>query len=451
MKKTPQEKLITKINHLKDDSSIEILSDRVKIRNKIFFRYNDEIIEYTKKRYYPTKKEDIVDDDYITKILLDDKTINILGTNIINPPKGVDIIITAFRALISKQIDTILIGDTNAFEGNTIQISYDLYNEIIKIDKSERDEKKIRFSNRIIPFINDRLGMQLEKLDSEIDYSLLLNEFLTSGEFTEDDILALSAKISSGNLNRIVIEKQITKQAEWLLTNIQNIIDTLPLTTEIAKKLGKKYFGFSKIEISGPEHLLEKILTEFGKTVIFGAPYLINTNKYIVNKSKIQLSRSQFDLILVNHLADIQVVELKRSDKILLEFDYSRNKFYPSSDLSIAISQAERYISAVLHENDEEYLINDMRIRDYLNTLVGGDIQIDICRPSALIVIGVIQNLAKDYDSLSVTKKNKYTKEEYDKNMFQAYKEIKGAFKNIQITTYSELVETARLRLNAVD
>ncbi len=329
MRKTPIEKLKTKITRLKSDSNIEVLNDRVKIRNKIFFKYNESFIEYSKRRYYPTKKDDIVDDNYTTKILLDEKNINILGSNIINPPKGISIVLDSLRNLVSKNINHIIIGDINSLEPNTVQITYELYNEILNIDKSERNEKKVRFSNRIIPFLNDRLGTDLEKFDTEIDYSLLLNEFLTSGEFTNEDILALSDKISSGSLNKIVIEKQIFKQADWLISSMQDIIDTIPLSNDIAKNLGKKNFGFSKIDITGPEHLMEKILTIYGKTIIFGVPFLINTDKYVISKAKKGLSRSQFDLILVNHLADIQVVELKRSDKFLLDYDSSRAKFYP--------------------------------------------------------------------------------------------------------------------------
>jgi hypothetical protein len=39
------------------------------------------------------------------------------------------------------------------------------------------------------------------------------------------------------------------------------------------------------------------------------------------------------------------------------------------------------------------------------------------------------------------------TKKSYDKNAEQAYQELKGSYRNIQVTTYSELIDTARLRL----
>src|SRR5690606_29889303 len=100
-------------------------------------------------------------------------------------------------------------------------------------------------------------------------------------------------------------------------------------------ELGKNYFGYYKKDISGPEHLMEKILAQYGQSTLFGVPALLNTDKYVQYDG--ELSRSQFDLILITHLGDIEVVELKRPDEYLLKCDFSRKKFYPTKDLSIAI------------------------------------------------------------------------------------------------------------------
>jgi hypothetical protein len=77
----------------------------------------------------------------------------------------------------------------------------------------------------------------------------------------------------------------------------------------------------------------------------FGVPAMINTNKYVIHHG--DLSRSQLDLILITHLGDIELVELKRSDEILMDFDFGRKKFYPTKTLAAAISQCERYITTI--------------------------------------------------------------------------------------------------------
>jgi hypothetical protein len=189
---------------------------------------------------------------------------------------------------------------------------------------------------------------------------------------------------------------------------------------------------------------MEMILTKYGKYTIFGVPVLLNTDKYVVHKKG--LPRSQFDIILINHLSDIELVELKKPDTRVLDYDNSRNKFYASKELSVAVSQAERYVSAIYREHDEDYLINGKKIRDFLNEELGGSMNVEIVRPKALIVIGTYQSLVKDYEDLADKDKKKVSKEDYSTNYLQAYKELKDAYKNIHILTYSELIENARTR-----
>lgn len=232
---------------------------------------------------------------------------------------------------------------------------------------------------------------------------------------------------------------------KWLIDTLQGIIDEPHLTVPLAKELGHKYFGFLKTDIKGPEHLMEMILTKYGQYTIFGAPVLLNTDKYVMHK--LGLPRSQFDIILINHLSDLEVVELKRPDAIVLDYDEGRAKFYPSKDLSIAVAQAERYISAVHKDNDEDYKIDSLKIREYINREIGGSMTVEIVRPSALIVMGSYQSLANNYNELSAKAKAKTTLGNYTKNYLQAYKELKNSFRNISITSYSELLDSARTRL----
>src|SRR5690606_19556859 len=154
-----------------------------------------------------------------------------------------------------------------------------------------------------------------------------------------------------------------------------------------------------------------------------------------------------FDLILITHLGDLEDVELKRTDEIILSFDKRRNKFYPSKSLSIAIAQAERYITAVTKDNDEEYKIEDKKIREFVNDKVGGTTFIETIRPTALILIGSWETLSKPYSSLNAEIRSKITEIEYNDNCSRAYREIKNSYRNIKILNYSELLEHARTRL----
>jgi hypothetical protein len=446
MKKTPIEKIETKINSLlKKDDKVLRVKNKVKVGSKVFLEITKETLKYNKWRYFPTKVESIVEVNYYIEIKINDENCLILSSNIINPPYNLDAFIETYNKLTKSEIRTLFLGsETNYVENNTLFLTTKLFNIINHIYSEEGADKQVRVKNRIIPFINNEFGHSIETLEGKIDYNLLLNEFLTNGEVHFTDIADIIDKIDLGDNNKVVIEKQLIKQTKWLVDSIQEIVDTIPLSRAKARELGHKLFGYSKISISGPENLMEQIFADYGKITIFGVPYLLRTKKYVLNSTGI--SRSQFDLIAINTLSDIQVIELKRPDQIILDFDSGRKKFYPSKDLSIAISQSERYISAVYHDNDTDYLIDGKKIRDYLNDLVGGVITIESCRPVALIVIGSFQTIAADYETLPDKVKKGMTISDYNRNYLMAYKEIKNAFKNIQIVTYSELLETARLR-----
>lgn len=446
MKKTPIEKIETKINStLRNDEKITRVKNKLKIGSKVFLEITKETLKYNKWRYFPTKVESIIAGNYYIEIKITNENCPLINSNIINPPYNLEAFLDTFNKLTKSEINRLYLGsDTNYIESNSLFITTKLFTIINHIYREEGSDKQVRVKNRIIPFINNEFEQNIEMLEGKIDYNLLLNEFLINGEVHFTDIAEIIDKIDLGENNKVVIEKQLIKQTKWLVDSIQEIVDTIPLSRAKARELGNKIFGYSKISITGPENLMEQIFADYGKITIFGVPYLLRTKKYVMNSTGI--SRSQFDLIAINTLSDIQVIELKRPDQILLDFDSGRKKFYPSKDLSIAISQSERYLSAVYHDNDTDYLIDGKKLRDYLNDLVGGVVTIESCRPIALIVIGSFQTIAADYESLPEKVKKGMSISDYNKNYLMAYKEIKNAFKNIQIVTYSELLETARLR-----
>lgn len=446
-KKTPLQKWETKVsNLLATDNRFKKVGNKVKFETAILFTYDKKSIRYGKKRCALTKAQPIDTSEYTVTIPLISANLSLIGFNIANPPTPTRYILPFMKQCFGKTFTAMVIGaKENKVSGSTIYLTDELYKIIVNINKEESKDKNLRFSNRLIPFINTSYGLALTTKDANRDYDLLLKELIASGNINQEDIIALSNKLPGGSSADIVIKQQVHKQVEWLIDNLQDIVDTDPMNKTIAKQLGNDRFGFLKTDITGPEHLMEMILTKYGQYTIFGAPVLLNTDKYVINTKG--LSRSQFDILLITHLSDLEVVELKRPDAIILSFDEQRNKFYASKELSIAVSQSERYISAVYRDNDEDYKIDALKIRDYIHREIGGVMTIEITRPTALIVIGRDQSVAPSYDELSVTAKKKIKKVDYEKNAIQAYKELKGAHKNITITSYSELIESARTRM----
>ncbi len=443
--KSVKDKLLTKLVKLKDLPKVRVTSRQVSVEGKILFKYNEKEISYTKTRYFPSMKEDVIEEDFTVTILLDHLTLNIVAGQIQNPPKSSKRILDFIRSLESQVTSIVIGGNKNKIEGNKFYITYELYITFVAINSEEGKEKAIRVRNRLNPFLQEYFGLETIESSSHRDYSLLMSELIASNEFTQQDILNLTNQLEVGEVNNVVIEKQINKQAEWLLDSMQSIIDEPNLSTPKAKDLGKHFFGFSKNSISGPEDLMEKILTVYGQNIIFGVPALLNVDGFV--SSSTGLPKSQFDLLLVTNLSDIEIVELKRPDDYLMEYDANRGKFYMSKSLGTAAAQCERYITAIYKENDSELKIKGKTIREYLQSELEGTINLSICRPKALIIMGTIHGRAKKYEDLSLKTKARITKNSYENNLDKAYKELKSTFRNIDITTYSELIDSARLRL----
>ena len=446
--KTVQQKLQTKLVKIVNER-VKVTKTQVKVDNQVLFKYSPVKIEYTKTRFFPSLKNDIVSEDFLVTILLDSETFKILSSNICKPPKGARIVLDIIRDL-EPSINHIIIGGNQCkIQNNVLYITNSVYSTFLLINREEGADKKVRVKNRIAPFLKDEFSLECEAAESDRDYSLLLKELLASKKVSQEDIVALTNELEVGENNEVVINNRINKQTEWLLSAMQIIIDKPKLPKTEAQNLGHELFGFPRATISGPEGLMEKILTEYGQHIIFGVPALLNTKKYVISSTG--LPNCQFDIILINCLSDIEIVELKRPDEYLFNYDPSRGKFYMTKTLSIATAQSERYISTFYKGNDPDFKIDGKSIREYIDSQFGGTIELSICRPKALIIIGAIHRLAKNYDNLSPANKLKVLREDYDKNLESAYKELKASFKNIEVTTYTEIIEGAKLRFQSGD
>lgn len=442
--KTVKEKLDTKLENLLSTDFVTRAGNTFLFQEREIFSVDQNKISYGKIRVSQTKINPFYDAEYEVSIILSHENLKLLSSNMLNPPLGARVIHNSFRDFVDD-IDQIEIGSAqNEVSNGKISIKKDLYLAITQINREEGVDKYVRVRNRILPFLKTDFGISgVEEIETERDYGLLLREILSSDELTSADVLSLTDKLEAGDDSRVVIIQEIHKQTEWLLEILRKIVDESKFTKNLAKEYGKKYFNYNKADITGPEHLMEKILTDYGKNIIFGVPALLNTDKYVISS----LPRVQFDLILIDSLSDVEIVELKRPDAYLLDYDKKRNKFYPSKELAVAIGQAERYITTMYKDNDPNFKINGKSIKEFIEDEVGGTIELNVTRPCATIIIGGIHRLAKDYDDL--TGKKPGNKNEYEDNMWQAYRELKNTHKNIKIITYSELIGGAELRLKS--
>ena len=445
--KTVKKKFETRLSKLLSERSISKSDNAILFKETRIFSFTDESISYGTTRVAPKNIDPFYEEDYKVTILLRHETVSLLSSNLLKPPHGAKVVVGLLKNYIAG-IEEIEIGSKeNIIINGKIFITKELYQTIIEISKEENLDKNIRIKNRSIPFLKEDFNLQdIQEIETDRNYKLLLREIISSKQLTSIDVVSLSEQLEPGEDSKIVITQEINKQTDWLLKILRKIIDEPKLGKPLAQEYGKKYFKYPKNSIMGPEHLMEKILSDYGKNIIFGVPALLNTDKYVVSK---KLPKSQFDIILIDSLSDVEIVELKRPDVNVLDYDGSRSKFYPSKDLSVAIGQAERYITTLYKDKDLDFKIGGQTIKKYIESEVGGSIELNITRPTALIVIGATHRIAEDYKT--TTGKKPSTRKKYEDNMWQAYRELRSTHKNIRIITYSELVDGAELRLKSHD
>lgn len=450
MKKTVFEKFQTKLNNFQENyDSFLLFENKISFKGKRIFSFEEisddlVVLKYTRNGVRPTNVEPFYEVDHELEIKLNHENLKFLSVNLSRPLTYIQKIFNFLKDSI--EVNKVIIGnDETKIQDSVCYITNQFYNDFKVINDEESRDEKQRVKTRINPFFNRYFNIQFKSELLEKNYSVLLNEIIASESLTEDNIVNITEQLKPGIKAEVVIREKIERQTKWLIDVLREIIDTSKLNQNIAREFGNKYFYYPKNSIQGPEHLLEKILSDYGQNIIFGVPALLNTNKYVISERI--ASRVQFDLILIDELSDVQIVELKKPDQIVLDFDSSRNKFFPSKALSVAIGQSERYISTILKDNDEEYKIDGKKIREYIEENVAGITDLFITRPTALIIIGRIQDLAKKHEDQTEKVKTNIVKAEYEKNLEQAYRELRSTHKNIKIITYSELINGAELRL----
>lgn len=438
------EKLLIRINKVNDKNIIRdgnklFLCDDNNNRIEIV-EFDEEKITYNNKVYSPTKIEKYYIMDYSITFILNRNTLGMLSSNIIVPPRIVNSIVYNISQLLNKEVSKVIIGyGTTKYNEGILYISISDYETLKKIIREEKRDRNYNIKRRFSIYLNESLNIDVIEEEEKIDYNLLIYEGIATGKIDIDSAIKILNSSENIQAKNVIINNQINKHAKWLIDTIQTIIDTDKITISVARELGNRYFGWPKNSISSSEKLMERILTEYGQNIIFGVPALINIKNYVVNSEG--LPRSQFDLLLVNYLHDIEIVELKRPDMYMLEFDERRKKFFWSKDIAIAIGQTERYLSTIIKDNDDTYTIDGKKIKEFINDNVGGILTIDeITRPTAIIIASRNQSIAPPY------KETYGDKEKYNKNLEMSYKELKASLKNIRIMTYTELIESVRLR-----
>lgn len=132
-KKTPLEKLLTKVNTLVKDSRFIHTSNKVKFNNKSLFEYDAKKIHYGYLRAFVNQADPLIEENFEVSIPLTHENLDLLNSTLANPPMVAKTVIDLLRKTLNVDFQHLIIGATNnTIKGKTVSITTSLYQTIKK-------------------------------------------------------------------------------------------------------------------------------------------------------------------------------------------------------------------------------------------------------------------------------------------------------------------------------
>ena len=226
------------------------------------------------------------------------------------------------------------------------------------------------------------IGGDKEDIPSE-DFQEIIDKFPT---YYEKDLYLKSrieeilksyfhfTKSYTQKLNDFVTKKNITKSSILNDFNVYDI-EKYELILQHLKEMIKRYNTYT-------ERMWQN---EILKIITLIMPQYIFTLNSISIKIKPK-ERKQIDIVLVNANGNIDLIEIKRYDdgNLIGKNPDSRNNYKPSSNLSSAIVQAEKYAYLCNVYNEKVTKEIEKKVKNKYNI----DFKVNIINPKTLIIMG---------------------------------------------------------------
>lgn len=198
-KKTVAEKLETKLKVIDTYGQVAKVGNTYQIDNEKILENSDNNLIYGTRRFFPNLADPIKEDSYGVTIVLNHDNLKYINSNPLNPPKGSKKVYDIFKKLPDFEIDRIVIGaNENSAQNGEIKVTKEMYDQILGVDFEEKQEKNVRVFNRMVPFLSTQFNIDTQDIEVDRNYSLLLQEILASGEFTQTDLIKLTANLDAG-------------------------------------------------------------------------------------------------------------------------------------------------------------------------------------------------------------------------------------------------------------
>ena len=236
------------------------------------------------------------------------------------------------------------------------------------------------------------------------------------------------------SIPNILISNNIKLQQDDIIDiNKVEIMDIIELGRKIINKdriISKEF----NVKDSGAEQVWQKFFERYGTYLLFGSIKL-DPQKCLDKEITKEYNNKYPDLLTCNRFGFLDVIELKRSDRFLFQFDDSHKKFVPTPYLSSALSQLNGYLQII----------------PYAYTPIESKTKGLECA-SGMLIAG-----SKEYlYNKNQTKLKKWQNEtnQTDEGIFfEAQKELRRlnySYSHMQVVLYDELINTLELFVNNI-
>ncbi len=252
-------------------------------------------------------------------------------------------------------------------------------------------------------FLKEKLGAGIRLPERTYDkyeggeLKEILNRKGILDALTEDDIEAFVAFYPKIFKSSVKGRKRALSQLKIRLAQEGKKVTDKVYLDEVIKEFEEKLSKHPSSETVWQIFLKDKVL-----------PFLNNTQ--IIDRQKITLDGKAPDFVLVDVYGFADVIEIKTPSMKLMTAD-SRKNYHWSTDMSVAIAQAENYLDDI-KDNQSEYV--KLVKRKY-------NIDLTLTRPRGFVIAGALTEF-----------ENRKQKEDY--------RRLRCSHKNIEFTTYDELL-----------
>ena len=253
--------------------------------------------------------------------------------------------------------------------------------------KSERSIIRVRTSQQTLT----RMGRSLWDRTRDIKNDTVANFFsiVYPSHFTHDETPVYVAGTLSHMLNGKIIPRMSTEDREAMNAFLPDFIAAESLNTVNLLKATAQIKTLKELAADLEKSLDGSTYSEGHWQTYVKKNILIIQQGYIsaIEKMNTVIGGTKFpDFALVTHDNYLDVLEIKKPNTQLLNYDTSRKNYFWNPEMAKAIIQTENYIENILHQADA--------VRNYIRDTY--NIELKVLRPRGIILAGDTRKFASD-------------------------------------------------------